>query len=393
MGPLDRLARLASPSHGRTAQAAMGTLWVVFLAGYVGFFYVYHDAREIADADLDGYLEVVLLGVPIVVLFGVLVWMSETEVDVDLHRRVVGWTVAAGGLLLAAMHASLFVLEPTYDRGEQLLLLLLGAGFGASMGAVTGMIETRSIHRGRERERSAMEARRREREQRRLEHLNQYLRHEVLNDINKIHGYARLLQQERSHDDAAAEWVEIVATQSEQVAEFVSSIRSLLAAGDHEPDLEPVDVRGLVREIADRIRRSHPRVSVTIDASEPAWAAAGDMLERVFSNLLYNAIEHGGDEPMIRIELRSDSEEVCVLIHDDGPGIPEGKRDTLFEPPDGGDHGYGLFLMQNIAELYGGRLELAHTGPDGSSFRVRFPATNPPADTLDPAPSRSTAAC
>lgn len=389
----NRLLNLAGRLRQRKAQAGMGTIWVLYLLIYIGFFYVHSDAREIADAELDGYLEVVLLGVPCVVLFGVLVWMSETDIDPDLHSRVVAWTIGVSALFLLAMQGSVFVIEPSYNPSEQSLLLLLGVGFGAAMGAFTGVIETRSIYRGRKAERSAMEARRLEREQDRLKHLNQFLRHEVLNDINKIHGYARLLQQRRSHDDEAEEWVEIMATQSERVAEFVSSIRSLLVASDYKPDLEPVDVSGMLNQIADRVRRSHPTVAVTVDAPESTWAAAGDLLERVFTNLLYNAIEQGGDDLAIRIKVRSDGDEVTVCVQDDGPGVPPKNRDTLFEPPENDDHGHGLFLTRNLVELYGGRLELADTGPEGTRFRVRLPSATVQPDQVESGSGRTAAAC
>ena len=66
---------------------------------------------------------------------------------------------------------------------------------------------------------------------------------------------------------------------------------------------------------------------------------------------------------------------VVVRVCDDGTGIPDVVRETLFDPPESGDHGYGLFLSQHLVELYGGRLELDASGPEGTVFRMRLEAT------------------
>jgi signal transduction histidine kinase len=354
----------------------MWSLWSVFLGAYVLFFYHYNDAREIADAELDGYLEVVLLGVPVVVLFGAIVWMAESEVDRSLHYRVVAWTTGTSVLFLLAVSTSLFVLDPQYDRGEHLLMLLMSAGFGASMGTVTGIVETRSIHYGRAQERTAVEARRRKHEQRRLEYLNQYLRHEVLNEVNKINGYADLVAT-RLDDDDAREWVEVIEQSSAEVGTFIASIRSIMNDDTENLHVRPTDVTAVAETTADRVRTTGDGTDVVVDAPGPVYAAAGDLLDRVFVNLVENAVEHCAD-PSVRITVRTEGETVTVGVRDDGPGIPDDARETLFDPPEAGDHGYGLFLSQHLVELYGGRLELDETGPDGTVFTMRLDAAGAP---------------
>jgi signal transduction histidine kinase len=375
----------------------MTALWTGFLLVYLGFFYSFQGAREIADAELDGYLEVVLLGVPVVVLFGAVVWMSESEVDRGLHYRIVAWTLGVCVLFLVAVSTTLFVLEPRYDRGEHLLMLLMGAGFGASMGSVTGIVEVRSVHRGRARERAIVEARRRKRERQRLEYLNQYLRHEVLNEVNKIEGYATLVGARLEPDSEAREWTRVIERSSDEVGTFVSSIRAIMNADDERLQIRPVDVAAVAETTADRVRTTAADSRVIVDAPGPTFATAGDLLDRVFLNLIENAVDHG-DDPTVRIEVRTDGHRVSVRVTDDGPGIPEAKREDLFEPPESGDHGYGLFLSRNLVELYGGRLTLVDTGDQGTTFRMELDAAvareerdvgSPP--TVEAGPAVSTA--
>jgi signal transduction histidine kinase len=353
-------------------RVGMWVLWTVFTGAYVVFFYLFNDAREIADAEIDGYLEVVLLGVPLIVMFGATVWMAETDVDRSLHYRVVVWTLGVSVLFLVAVMTALFVLDPRYDRGEHLLMLLMSAGFGASMGTVTGVVEARSIHYGRAQERAVVEARRRRREQRRLEYLNQYLRHEVLNEVNKINGYAQLVEA-RIEDGDVRDWVRVIERSSGEVGTFIASIRSIMNDEGENLDVRPSDVTAVAEATADRIGTTGGGATVTVDAPGPVYAAAGDLLDRVFVNLVENAVSHC-EEPTVQIVICAQDGGVTVRISDDGPGIPEAIQETLFDPPESGDHGYGLFLSQHLVELYGGRLELGETGAEGTTFEMRLEA-------------------
>lgn len=98
---------------------------------------------------------------------------------------------------------------------------------------------------------------------------------------------------------------------------------------------------------------------------------ADDLLPRVFGNLLSNAVEHNDDAvPRISVTVTEWVDEVTVRIADDGPGIPASERETLFERSERADHGLGLYIVGELVERYGGRVELVETGPDGTTFDV-----------------------
>lgn len=352
---------------------AMTGLWVVYTCSYFGFFYVFQDAAEIADADLDGYLEVILLGVPVVVLLGAIVWLSESDAAERIRFRIVGWTTGMASVFLATMYTTLFVIEPRFDLGERWLVLLMSLGIGASAGSVTGISEIRSKMRERERDRTRELAMHKERQRSQLEHLNQYLRHEVLNEANKINGYATLVTQ-RVDDDRSADHLETIRRSSSEIADFIGSIREILAATDHDPELEPTDIVPVLEREAELIDAEYRSVAVDVDAPESASVLCGGLVRRIFRNLIENAIEHNDGVVSIGIDVTCGERWVTVRVRDDGSGIPGERRDDLFRPPTGGDHGYGLFLMRNLAEVYGGRLDLERTGPEGTEFAVRLRA-------------------
>ncbi len=370
----------------------MAFLWVGFTVAYVSFFYVFQDAREIADSSLDGYLEVILLAIPSVVLLAAAMWLHESDTDPELRPPVIGWTAGSALLFVVAMYAALFVIETTFDPGERWLILLLSTGFGASSGSVIGIMGVRSKQSERERNRSRLVARRRKREREQLEHLNNYLRHEVLNEVAKINGYAGLLAERGEQTEATAGYLDIIRHSSEDIALFIDSIRDILDTTDHDPELEVLDVVSVIETELDWIGRSHPEAELVLEAPDSAFVLAGDLLDRVLVNLIENAVEHNEAGVTITLSVEADGERVSVRVSDDGRGIPRTERERLFEPPRSGDHGYGLFLTRNLVELYGGRLELHSTGPAGTEFVIELLERAAPEGASTPEPSLETEA-
>jgi signal transduction histidine kinase len=103
-------------------------------------------------------------------------------------------------------------------------------------------------------------------------------------------------------------------------------------------------------------------------------------MERVFFNLITNALEampHGGK---IRIGPRKAGKNVLIDVEDTGPGVPYGIRDRLFQPfvTAGKDHGLGLGLALSRQTLlnHGGDMWIEPT--DGARFVMCLPVNQSP---------------
>lgn len=345
---------------------------IAFTSAYLWFFYRYNEARGIADANLDGYLEVILLGVPAVLLMAGSMWMGETEADKELHPKILIWTVGMALFFVVAIYMTLFVIKPRFDTGERALILLMSTGFGASSGVLMGILSIKSKQRARERNHSLELAQQKEKERDRLEHLNHYLRHEVLNEAQKINGFATIVSQRSDIDDEIVGYLDTVRHSSEEIAVFIESIRTILDASNYKPDLKSVDLCSVIETEAEQIHQAHPTVDIDIRHPEPVRVVAGDLLNRVFRNVFENAIEHNPGGVSIRVLVEVDSEWVTVTVRDDGGGISNADQESLFEAPASGDHGYGLYLTRNLVRIYNGQLTLAETGPEGTAFKILF---------------------
>jgi signal transduction histidine kinase len=105
-------------------------------------------------------------------------------------------------------------------------------------------------------------------------------------------------------------------------------------------------------------------------------------LERAFFNLLLNASESlASRDGEIQVELREVSENIEIRISDNGRGIPDSIRTTLFEPfvSQGKENGTGLGLtvVQKIVQDHGGEVVAEQTSPQGTTFRIRLPRPVP----------------
>jgi signal transduction histidine kinase len=106
------------------------------------------------------------------------------------------------------------------------------------------------------------------------------------------------------------------------------------------------------------------------------------LVERILAPLIENACRHASHDVQITID--RDRTAVRFTVKDDGPGVPVGEREAIFEPgrrlnntttttiaPDGA--GLGLALSRRLARSAGGDVEAEHSDT-GGRFVVRLPA-------------------
>jgi signal transduction histidine kinase len=110
-------------------------------------------------------------------------------------------------------------------------------------------------------------------------------------------------------------------------------------------------------------------------------------LEQILTNLIANAIKFGGIGGRIDVRTRSldDGQQsppaVEIEVVDDGPGVPVGERERIFEPyvqaadeNRGGGLGLGLAICKRLVEAHGGRIAVSEREGGGSRFVFSLPA-------------------
>ena len=299
-------------------------------------------------------------------------WLRRSRLSVDRYSRVGAWCLgglsvflAVNLIIMANSPAPTFAFNFAWARGV--------AVFGAVGGLVVGVVEARAVERARVAERAAVRAEHIEAQRNLLVYLNGVLRHEVLNTSNVIEGYADLLIEE--HDGTTRDRLERIRHQSQNMAEVIRDVRVLIEATEGADEFDVVDLGDVLSGAVSDLRTAYDNVEVDLSAPADVPVVADDLLPRVFSNLLTNAVEHNdSDVPRVSVTVETTPDSVTVRVADNGPGVSDAELPTLFErTARGTSHGLGLYLVRTLVRRYGGVAELRETGPDGSVFAVELP--------------------
>ncbi len=118
-----------------------------------------------------------------------------------------------------------------------------------------------------------------------------------------------------------------------------------------------------------------------IPANLPAMTGDFERLKQVFSNLMDNALRYTENGGCITLGIGVKSESLSFFVEDQGPGVPEGLEEKIFEPlfrvdaarnEDSGGSGLGLAICRRIMELHGGTVVYSRT-PDKTRMIFRLP--------------------
>ncbi|SOB87528.1 two-component system, OmpR family, sensor histidine kinase ChvG [Sphingomonas guangdongensis] len=165
-----------------------------------------------------------------------------------------------------------------------------------------------------------------------------------------------------------------------------SRLDAQLSRAKFEPVAVAAMLEGLVKQR--RARGIERGVTLTLDITATAQPATvlgeGTRLERVFENLIDNALSFSPDGATIRVTVGADTEELVIQVEDQGPGVPEEARDAVFRrfhsvrPASeafGQHSGLGLAIARTIVDGHGGSIMVESRNDDGpgACFTVRLP--------------------
>lgn len=209
-----------------------------------------------------------------------------------------------------------------------------------------------------------------------LRRLGAGLVHETRNPLGVVRGFAERIAQGQLRDAELARTARAIVDETDRTVARLDEF--LLLSRPAALRRAPVPVRELFAELAALIRpdlqAAHAQLEVAAD--DVSLHADRDQLRRLFLNLLLNAVAALSPGGVVTLRATARKEHLELGVEDDGAGVPEALRTTLFEPYVSGrpgGTGLGLAIARRIADDHGFVLRYEPRQPAGTRMVLEVP--------------------
>ena len=164
----------------------------------------------------------------------------------------------------------------------------------------------------------------------------------------------------------------------DEMTRMVSGALSLFRGLNDDEAAVAVDINALLEELQRRYGEVNASVTIEGRAAAP-FSGKPLALKRCLGNLVDNALQYGGNAT---IAVTDSDDELTIRVLDDGPGIPEGELERVFEPfyrlessrnRATGGTGLGLSIARDVAQAHGGSLTLTNRSAGGLEAKLVLP--------------------
>jgi len=209
--------------------------------------------------------------------------------------------------------------------------------------------------------------------------------HELRTPLTSIHANLELLQIEGAGSDDDRHAVDSALSSTKRMSGLVSDLL-LLARADAGRQVARTEV-DLAQIAAGALLEVEPlagerRIESHLEGPLPMQGNP-DELHRMIRNLLENAVRHTPEKTTVELTARHDGDQALLEVLDDGPGIPAGIEEQVFDrfvhgdgPADtvgGGGTGLGLSIVRAVAQSHGGTVDAGTSTYGGARFSIHLP--------------------
>ena len=323
-----------------------GGLWEIVVAGFLGSAAFY--------------------GVDMFLLSAVIARLRGENFFLTLRRYVI--TTVLPFLVIASLTVTLVVL---WDRSPFVSLVVVGP-------LITIALYERWLHRALERLREF---------DRLKDEFIAVISHELRTPLTSVYGAALTLQNRDVHGKTRESLLAIVSDEAARLARLLDDVLSAsrLDAKTERFEIMPTDAAEVARAAVEAVKPRLPsniELDLVVEPKLPPVAADADKLRQILINLRENAIKYSPDGGRIEIGLSHHDSVVRFTVRDEGLGIAEEELAQIFDrfhrvDPNMtrgvGGTGLGLYICRELVEAMHGRMWVASTEGEGSTFSFELP--------------------
>jgi len=215
--------------------------------------------------------------------------------------------------------------------------------------------------------------------------------HELKTPLSSIKAYTEMLHDGEAKDEKThQEFCTVIENESDRLSNMIDTLLDLskLEAGVVQMEMERVNLIQMLKSVEDAMRpnAANKNITLTTDISQYIVPVLGDkgQLNRVFVNLVSNAVKYTMENGKVDITARLEGDLVRVDVADNGYGIPEEDLPKIFEKffrvkenkKVAKGTGMGLAMVQRILDIHNAEIKVKSKTGEGSCFSVYIPAAN-----------------
>jgi signal transduction histidine kinase len=202
--------------------------------------------------------------------------------------------------------------------------------------------------------------------------------HEVNNPLQSVQNCLHLASHEQLEPEKRKEYLDLAKKELDRLSKTVQRMLDFYRPGAVR--YEQVDLLDLLNHVLSltgaQLRSKNVTTRAELPESLPDIFAVSSQIQQIFFNLILNALDAMPDGGELKISAKAVTDGAEIIFEDSGPGIPEDRRENIFEPffstKEGGT-GLGLTVSYNIATAHGGTLDLIEGHGSGACFRLFLP--------------------
>jgi len=211
-----------------------------------------------------------------------------------------------------------------------------------------------------------------------LGHMSAGMAHEIRNPLNSINLFAQILLSAEGLDEENQSYVYKITQEVERIDEI---LMQMLASNPGPTNAQqPVNLTDVVEKVvADyqtRIASQGVELNLHLQRDTPSLRVDPLDAEKIFTNLIGNALYEMPDGGTLTISLQSDVEKITITIADTGPGIPSSHMARIFDPffttKEKGT-GFGLSVVLQVVNSFGGQITVESPKGSGACFVLEIP--------------------
>ncbi len=198
--------------------------------------------------------------------------------------------------------------------------------------------------------------------------LSSVTRHDILNQVSALKAYLILIEEDGLESPCTRDFCRRMKAITDTIRRQITFTGDYQNMGERDPEWQHVV------SVMERAAAAAVMNGIHLDVAAGSLEVFADpMLEKVFFNLLENAVSHGQCVSRISVAVREVDGHALLIVEDDGVGIPGDMKQHIFEKGVGANTGYGLFLVREILEITGMTIQETGEEGEGARFEIHIP--------------------